>query len=243
MKPLLLISVFFMSTALSMQGHANYLQGCDDPEYHQYIEQRFEYFESRNKRLLGDTLRDYKSSLSDDKSVYEIVTHLSRHIRFSAQFEPIELVQQKINHAFDLAKAMSKEQQIAADVVDGFSNQNHYVDIARSWIAYRQGDLNQAFKELLIAVDTVDSAFLGAFGPDFELVRQLYNDGHTEPVIAYIKKTESFWTGKRPNELRSAWLAMIEAGCKVQFDSVDVIKAEQLSVNAIDVREVLELDR
>ena len=222
-----------------MKSHADYLQGCDDPEYHQYIEQRFEYFESRNRRLLNDTLRDYELSLSVNSSVYLVIINLSRHIKYSAQFEPIETVKLKIGRAFEHAKEMSREQQIAGDVYDGFSTENHYIDIARAWIAYREGDINGVSEELHNAINDVDSALLGAFGPDFDLVRQLYRDGYIEQVVAYIKKTESFWTGKRPDALRSAWLDMIEAGCKIQFDSVDVIKAEQLGVSAINAEEAL----
>lgn len=238
MKPLLFV-FFFISIALSAKSHADYLQGCDDPEYHQYIEQRFEYFESRNRRLLNDTLRDYELSLSVNSSVYLVIINLSRHIKYSAQFEPIETVKLKIGRAFEHAKEMSREQQIAGDVYDGFSTENHYIDIARAWIAYREGDINGVSEELHNAINDVDSALLGAFGPDFDLVRQLYRDGYIEQVVAYIKKTESFWTGKRPDALRSAWLDMIEAGCKIQFDSVDVIKAEQLGVSAINAEEAL----
>ncbi len=222
-----------------MKSHADYLQGCDDPEYHQYIEQRFEYFESRNRRLLNDTLRDYELSLSVNSSVYLVIINLSRHIKYSAQFEPIETVKLKIGRAFEHAKEMSREQQIAGDVYDGFSTENHYIDIARAWIAYREGDINGVSEELHNAINDVDSALLGAFGPDFDLVRQFYRDGYIEQVVAYIKKTESFWSGKRPDALRSAWLDMIEAGCKIQFDSVDVIKAEQLGVSAINAEEAL----
>ena len=241
MKQLLFI-LFFTGTTLSIKSHADYLQGCDDPEYHQYIEQRFKYFESRNRRLLNDTLRDYQLSLSINSNVYLVITNLSRHIKYSAQFEPIEMVKLKIDRAFEHAREMSREQQIAGDVYDGFSTENHYVDIARAWIAYREGDLVRVSEELHNAINDVDSALLGAFGPDFDLIRQLYSDGYIEPVVAYIKKTESFWTGKRPDALRSAWLDMIAAGCKIQFDSVDVIKAEQLGVSSINAQEALGLN-
>lgn len=234
--------VLIVCTTLSTNGLADYLQGCDDPEYHRYIEQRFEHFESRNRRLLEDTLRDYELSLSMNSNPYQVITNLSRHIKYSAQFEPIELVQLKIDRAFEHAKEMSREQLIAGDIYDGFGSENHYVDVARAWIAYRQGNLDQVFEELSKSIEEVDSALLGAFGPDFDLVRQLYHEGHVEPVVAYIKKTKSFWTGNRPDALRTAWLDMIDAGCKIQFDSIDVIKAKELGVNSINVREALGLD-
>ncbi|WP_414828379.1 hypothetical protein [Alteromonas sp. H39] len=241
MKKILFI-FFSIGITLSFKGHAAYLQGCEDPEYHQYIEQRFEYFESRNRRLLNDTLRDYQLSLSTNGSVYQVITNLSRHIKYSAQFEPVETVKLKIDRAFSHAREMSREQQIAGEVYDGFSTENHYIAIARAWIAYREGDFDRVSEALHDAIDDVDSALLDTFGPDFDLVRQLYRDGYIEPVVAYIKKTESFWTGKRPDALRKAWLDMIDAGCKIQFDSVDVIKAEQLGVSSINTQEALGLN-
>lgn len=227
---------------LSKQSHADYLQGCDDPEYLEYIEQRFAYLESRNRRLLNDTLQDYQLSLSNNSNPYKVLKSLSRHIKYSAQFEPIEIAELKIERAFAYANTMSIEQQIAGDVYDGFSSENHYVDIARAWIAYRKGNVEKTFYALHNSINDIDSALLGAFGPDFDLVRHLYNDGYVEPVVTYIKKTESFWTGKRPDALREAWLGMINAGCKIQFDSIDTIKAEQLGIGAISVQKVFSLD-
>lgn len=236
-----LLYVPFIVT-LSNQSQADYLQGCNDPEYLDYISQRFAYLESRNRRLLNDTWQDYQLSLSNNSNPYQVLNNVSRHIKYSAQFEPIDTVELKIESAFEYANKMSTEQQIAGDVYDGFSSENHYVDIARAWITYREGNLELAFNALHDSIKDIDSALLSAFGPDFDLVRQLYKDGHVEPVVAYIKKTASFWTGKRPDALRGAWLRMINAGCKIQFDTIDTIKAEQLGVSTINVQKALGLD-
>ncbi|GEA13378.1 hypothetical protein KUL49_37530 [Alteromonas sp. KUL49] len=240
----LLLVKFVVTTGMFTGSGVNaaYLEGCDDPKYHQYIEQRFEYFESRNRRLLNDTQRDYQMSVSLNNNAYQVLTHLSRHIKYSAQFEPIETAQEKIGLAFEHAAQMSIEQKIAGEVYDGFSVENHNVEIARAWIAYRQGDIKRAIEKLSSAIEGVDSALLGAFGPDFDFARQLYRDGHTASVVEYIKQTEYFWTGERPDALRAAWLNMIEAGCKIQFDSIDVITAEQLGLGTVDVQHVLGLD-
>lgn len=242
MRLLLVVTAAITGMSVGTDVNAAYLEGCDDPKYHQYIEKRFEYFESRNRRLLDDTQRDYQMSISLNNNAYQILTHLSRHIKYSAQFEPIESVQKKIDLAFEHAAQMSIEQKIAGEVYDGFSGENHNVEIARAWIAYRQGDFKRAIEKLNSAIQGVESALLGAFGPDFDFARQLYRDGHTVPVVEYIKQTESFWTGKRPDALRAAWLNMVEAGCKIQFDSIDVITAEQLGLGTADVQQALGLD-
>lgn len=87
------------------------------------------------------------------------------------------------------------------------------------------------------SIEVNGSAVLSAFGPDFELVRQMYRDGHIAPVVDYIKKTKEFWTGKRPDHLRYVWLKMIQSGCQIQFDSIDTIKALELGFKEYDLYE------
>ena len=241
MTKLLIVMFAFATFAFSSYTYAEYEQGCADPEYQQYIEQRFSLIEARNRRLLGSTQRDYEISVSASNNLYLVIASLSRHLKYSAQFEPVEVVEAKIDRIFEHANTLSVAQQIAGDVFDGFSSETHSVAIARAWIAYRQGQHEAAFDALLGSIDVTSSALLSTFGPDFELVRQMYRDGHVQPVIAYITKTEQFWTGKRPDELRNVWLRMIEAKCKIQFDSIDVIKAQQLGLTIVDLSRDLGL--
>ncbi len=230
MKSLAVICVF-ASLIWSRLSFADYTMGCDDPEYHRYVENQFAQFEVKNKRLLNDTLRDYNISLSVGNNLYKVIASLSRHLKFSAQFDPINEVSAKIDLVFKHANELSIDQHIAGDAFDGFSNETHAVGIARAWIAYRQGNNQEAFDELLKSIDVTGSPLLGSFGPDFTLIRQLYSDGHVAPVLAYIDKTETFWTGSRADEMRSVWRRMIAAECKIQFDSVDTIKAIELGLS------------
>jgi hypothetical protein len=224
-----------MSAILNSTAHAGYALGCDDPEYHQYIKEQFAHFETKNRRLLSDTLRDYERSLATSKNPYQVIGDLSRHLKYSAQFEPINKVTAKIDRIFEHADGLSVEQQIAGHVVDSFSSETHSVGIARAWIAYRQDKHELAFAELLKSIEVSGSAVLSSFGPDFELIRHIYCDGHIEPVVAYINKTEEFWTGRCPDGLRYMWNKMIKAECKIQFDFVDTIKALELGLSVMDV--------
>lgn len=224
---LILLTCCVVSSQSSFAG--KYAEGCNDSEYHQYIAQRFTQFEERNRRYMTQSFKDYEISLSLSNP-YRVIANLSRHLLYSAQFEPIPDVEEKIERVFAHSEALSVSQKIAGDVLDGFSSETHSVGIARAWIAYRQGNNEQAFDELLQSIDIADSALLSSFGPDFTFVRRIYHDGHIEPVMRYIDKTETFWTGQRPDELRRVWRAMIKAGCKVQFDSVDKIKADDLGL-------------
>lgn len=239
-KPLVAILLCMIPTSVA---RADYALGCSDSEYHHYIEQRFDYFESKSRRLLAETLRSYEQSLATSKNPYRVIGDLSRHLKYSAQFDPIDKVKVKIDRIFDHAEALSTEQQIAGDVFDSFSLESHAVGIARAWVAYRQNNYELAFEELLESIEVSDSAVLSAFGPDLELIRRLYRDGHVAPVVAYINKTEEFWTGQRPNGLRYVWLKMIQAECKIQFDFVDTLKALELGLSVIDVNKDYELDR
>lgn len=241
-KPLAAL-LMCMSTMLNSSAHAYYAQGCEDTEYHQYIKNQFAHFETQNRRLLAGTLRDYERSLATSTNPYQVIGDLSRHLKYSAQFEPISTVTAKIDRIFEHADGLSAEQQIAGDAFDNFSSETHSVGIARAWIAYRQDKHELAFTELLKSIEVSGSAVLGSFGPDFELIRQIYRDGHIEPVIAYINKTEEFWTGRRPDGLRYVWLKMIEAECKIQFDFVDTLNALELGLSVIDVNKNYGISR
>jgi hypothetical protein len=136
-----------MSIILDSTARADYGLGCDDPEYNQYIKERFTHLETKNRRSLAYTLRDFERSLATSKNPYQVIGDLSRHLKYSAQFDPINMVNVKIDRIFEHANELSVEQQIAGDVFDSFSSEKHSVGIARAWIAYRQGKHEVAFEE------------------------------------------------------------------------------------------------
>jgi hypothetical protein len=239
----LFVLLAFLNLIISSTAHADYALGCDDPEYHRYINERKAYVETKNRRLLAETLHDYERSLTTSKNPYQVISDLGRHLKYSAQFESINLVNAKIDRIFEHADELSMEQQIAGDIFDSFSNETHFVGIARAWIGYRQGNHELAFEELLKSIEVNDSAVLSSFGPDFDLVRQIYRDGHSAPVVAYINKTKEFWTGRRPDGMRYVWLEMIKAKCEIQFNSVDTVKALELGLRVIDVNKDYGLNR
>lgn len=223
----------FIIHAPVFASNSEYAGGCDDPVYHNYIKSQFANYVATNKRLYGQSLRDYERSLSTGNNPYQVINELSRHLKYSGQFDPLEMVQSKITTIFDHADELSIEAQIAGDAFDNFSSETHAVDIARAWIAYREGKLELAFDTLLQSIERDQSEIIRTFGPDFELVRQLYADGHVAPVIEYINKTKAFWKGERQNKLRFVWQKMINAKCKVQFTSDDASQFLKLGLQNV----------
>ncbi len=230
----------FMGALFAASAFADYELGCDDPAYQQYMQGRYAHFEARNQREFERTLRDYNLRLSGSDNPYQVISSLSRHLKYSAQFDPINEVEAKIDRIFEHANALTISEQIAGDVFDGFSSETHSVGIAQAWIAYRQGQHEPAFEQLLQSIEVTGSALLSSFGPDFDLVRQIYRDGHVAPVVAYINKTKGIWTGSRADEMRALWLRMVEAGCGIQFDSIDSIKAKELGLGRIDLGKLVD---
>jgi hypothetical protein len=224
-----------------INARADYALGCKDPKYNDYLLSRFADFDRTNKRLVRSTLIDYKTSLSSTNP-FRPISDLSRHLRYSAQFEPVEEVQSKIELLLDHGDALRVDQQIAISAFDSFSDENHTIGIARAWIAYKKGNTETAFTELLNSIKEADSAVLSSFGPDMYFVRQIYRDGHVKPVLEYLKETEKFWKGKDPDNMRYIWRNMIEAGCGIAFESLDAVKALELGLRVRDVRRNYSLD-
>jgi hypothetical protein len=241
--PYFLTTFLCLSMLTLSSAKADYALGCDDPEYRQYMQLRLAHYDAKNRRLYHESLLDYERSVSASNNPYQVIGDLSRHLKYSAQFDDIDVAKAKIDRVFEHTNELSSEEHIAGLVFDNFSSETHFVGIARAWIAYRQGNKERAFEELLNSITVNDSAVLSSFGPDFELVRQLYQDGHVEPVLSYIDKSEQFWKGRRPDGMRYVWREMIKAECQVQFDSVDTIKALELGLSVIDVNKDYGLSR
>jgi hypothetical protein len=225
-----ILSLCAFALSLSSHASADNTNGCNDPKYLQFVEERLAYFDQKNRQLLSRTLRDYIRSKEANSNPYQVIGDLSRHLIYSAQIEPINTVNAKIDLIFQHGENLSSDQQIAGNVFDSFSTEAHFVSIARAWVAYRTGDNKRAFDELLKSIEVGNSAVLSSFGPDVTFIRRIYRDGHTKPVVAYINKTKHFWVGKRADALRFAWLSMIEHDCKIQFDSLDTIKFAELGL-------------
>ncbi len=224
--------LLIITSCLSIPVNAMYIQGCADPNYLTYMEKRFAFFAQNNQRMYSQTLREYQRTSALPDSTFERISALTRHLKYSAQLDPIDEVEQKIADLFQYSEAMSMEKRIAGFVLDEFSSENHAINMAKAWVAYRQGDIETTEQALMAALDVKEPLLLSAFGPDFSLVRQLYQDGYVDMVKAYIQKTRQFWRGKSADELRFVWRQMMILQCPIQFESTDIVKAISLGLRA-----------
>lgn len=222
--------------------YAKYELGCDDPDYHQYVVNQSAFYDENNRRLFSRSQREYQTSLEFSSNPYRAISDLSRHLRYSAQYDPINTVKFKIDTLLDLAENLRTDQKLAASVFDNFSSENHSVAIARAWVAYRQGNNEIAFDELIASTELGDSVLMSSFGPDFMFARQIYADGHVQPIVNYLKASESFWNGEKADELRDAWRTMIKAECKVLFQTFDNIKVIELGLKQVDLSQKYGID-
>ncbi len=234
MNILHLILLLLFLIALPPKSHAMYVQGCEDPQYHAHINSRFATFAQNNKRMYTQTLRDYERIEQTDSATrdnaFQRISALTRHLTYSAQLDPIQEVGLKIDALLSYSESLSMEKRIAGLVLDEFSSENHAINMARAWIAYRQGDLDATQDSLMASLDIKDPLLLSAFGPDFSLVRHLYKDGHIDIVKAFINKTKTFWLTSEANRLRFIWGQMMILHCPIQFESNDIVQALNLGI-------------
>ena len=233
MRSISLISLVII--LLSPQLKADYKLGCDDPDYDQYMASRYAYFSANSGRLYSQTLTEYESSSENNTNPFLAISYLSRHLKYSAQFDPVDVVQTKIERLLAHGDELRVDQKVAVSVFDGFSDEDHSIAIARAWIAYRQGDTKTAFSEMVASVDEADSATLSSFGPDIYFIRHILRDGYTEPVLNYLKLSEQFWLGENPDNMRYIWRTMINNNCAVAFEFFDAIKALELGLKVRDI--------
>ena len=230
------LGVLITTLIMPSQVFGDYARGCLDPKYQQYLNKRFAHFNDVNKRLLKETLFDYQNNLKNSTNPFRAISDLSRHLKYSAQLDPIDIAQKKVELLLDYGDNLRVDQQVAVSIFDNFSDENHAIGIARAWLAYRQGDAKTAFSEMLTSIENADSAVMSSFGPDIYFIRQIYQDGHTKPVLAYLEKTEAFWRGKDADNMRYIWRAMIAANCGIAFESLDAFKALELGLSVRDIR-------
>lgn len=218
----------------SVDANNTYPLGCQDPAYHSYLDKRFAHLERTNHRGFKNSLRNYEDSI-DAGNEYFTISELARHLIHSAPIDDVDVVNVKIALLLEHIDALPLSKRVAGYVFSGFDDEKHAVFIARAWVAYRQGNNALAFDHLDDALEVSATPVLSAFGPDFGFVRQIYQDGHVEPVLSYLTKSEAIWQNPRADDMRYVWRELIEAQCPLEFGFYDTTEALKLGLSVRDV--------
>jgi tetratricopeptide (TPR) repeat protein len=74
-----------------------------------------------------------------------------------------------------------------------FGNAIHLGHTVLGLLALRENRTTVAIQELRKSGDTRGSPQLNSFGPTMQLAKELLKQGHSKPVLAYLKQCRSFW--------------------------------------------------
>lgn len=203
-------------------GNASYI-GCDDPKYADYIAIRLEIFESTNKERYEESLQKLEETPYDTLSYSDKLRYVRLNVIHSARFDTQEVALENIDRLNSGLMPSLFFWRKDGDV-------SHKTNIAKSWLALREGELEQAIHFLHESTNTSGSPVLGSFGPDMSVIRELYKRGHKEAVLEFLKRTDDFWDNERAMENKAMWYVMANNGCPIQFQFYDTTNFEKLGL-------------
>jgi thiol-disulfide isomerase/thioredoxin len=101
----------------------------------------------------------------------------------------------------------------------------HWGNIVLGRIALKAGKIEEAANRLVAAGRTESTPVLMSFGPDWQLAKDLVNQGETKAVLEYIELCRAFWTMGKSSLDR--WAAAIRDGGVPNFLRVDAGQREE----------------
>jgi hypothetical protein len=203
-------------------GNAAYT-GCDDPNYADYIAIRLEIFESTNKEQYEGSLQKLEETPYHTLSNSDKLRYVRRNVIHSARFDTQEVAQEKIERLNSGLMPSLFYWRKDGDIF-------HKTNIAKSWLALREGELEQAIHFLQESTNTSGSPVLGSFGPDMSMIRELYKRGHKEAVLEFLKRTDDFWDNEHAMEKKAIWYVIANNDCPIQFQFYDTTNFEKLGL-------------
>jgi hypothetical protein len=96
-----------------------------------------------------------------------------------------------------------------------YGNAIYYGHFILGRVALRDGNTNEAARQLLAAGDTPGSPQLNSFGPNLTLAKDLLAQGEAQTVLAYLAECKTFWKagGGKVDE----WIEAVRAGATPEF--------------------------
>ncbi|MGH2756796.1 MAG: hypothetical protein ACRDI3_03315 [Actinomycetota bacterium] len=114
------------------------------------------------------------------------------------------------------AEKLGRRRLQQAPETDNWDHGNaiHYGHLILGHVALRNGDLDKANRELLLAGRTTGSPQLDSFGPNMSLARDLLRKGQQETVLEYLDLIAVFWDF---DEDVDDWASQIRNGTMPDF--------------------------
>ncbi|ACJ30640.1 hypothetical protein swp_3970 [Shewanella piezotolerans WP3] len=207
---------------LSLPAFAGKYSGCEDPQYKAYVAKRLAFYEKSYKEHYDKALNELDDSPYENMGLSEKRRFLNSNIVLSARFDSKEVALKNINR-IELIQEDMPFYIKSGDIP-------HLVNIARGWIALNEGDEEAAIGYLLDSTNTNGSPVLGSFGPDKTLIRVLYQQGHNDAVLEYLKSSELFWNTESAKSYIEVWRKMIKNNCAIQFQFYDTTSIKELGL-------------
>jgi hypothetical protein len=132
---------------------------------------------------------------------------LADSAKTSVFFGTLDEARDQALELLDLSRTMPKSWNFGNAVHDG-----HMV---LGLVALRQGRVEEAERELLLAGDTPGSPQLDTFGPNMTLAKELLEHGRVEAVVAYFEKCRRFWESE--DDRLDAWTNDARSGRTPDF--------------------------
>lgn len=199
-------------------------QSCESPQYKMHVEKRLAFFEQLEKQRYEEALNQLKEKPFESWDRQDQEIFLSVNTVLLAKFGSKELALKNIDR-FEQSEKVNM--QLAFSVESG--DMPHLINIARGWIALKDGNDEAAIEYLYASTKTKGSPVLNSFGPDLTLIRALYQKGYGSAVLKYLELSELFWDHKLSEEYTSAWRKLIDKNCAIQFHFYDTTFVKTLA--------------
>ena len=207
---------------LTLPAFSAKYSSCEDPQYKAYVAKRLAFYEKLEKERYEAAQDKLQKTPFESLNKSEKELFLNANTILSARFDTTEIALKNIERFEEVQKQMPFYAK-SGDVP-------HLVNIARGWMALNAGDEKAAIGYLLESTETKGSPVLGSFGPDKTLIRALYQQGHNDAVLEYLKSSESFWNTESAKNYMEVWRKMIKSSCAIQFQFYDTTSIKELGL-------------
>jgi len=215
-------TIIVILVLLTIPAIAAKYSGCEDPQYKTYVAKRLAFYKKLEKERYEKALNALDKSPFESMNKSEQKLFLNVNIVLSARFDTNEVAMKNIKRYEEVQEKMPFYAKSG--------DMSHLVNIARGWMALNAGDEKAAIGYLLDSTNTKGSPVLGSFGPDKTLIRALYQQGHNDAVLEYLKLSESFWNTDNAKKKIEVWRKMIKHDCSIQFQFYDTISIKKLGL-------------